>query len=160
MLKVFLRNSHELETVSISGPFSQLHIHYTGHGWKLHRLTDVASAKQTLEVCINDHKCSLTQGLLENTKLAQHVNKEGHNILEWVRSCRFNHTGNTRYPTFLHIIHPTLDIFPGIKQKSRKCNSTEYIAWEISFTLVSFGEFVSAVMTCILIVLWCKASYF
>jgi hypothetical protein len=37
MLKIFLRNSDALGTVSISGPFSKINLHSVGHGWKLDR---------------------------------------------------------------------------------------------------------------------------
>jgi hypothetical protein len=42
-------------------------------------LTETKSNIKPLEVCIKEHKCNLTQGLLEKSKLAQHA-YEGHRI--------------------------------------------------------------------------------
>jgi hypothetical protein len=36
----------------------------------------IGETRRSLEVCIKEHKYNLTQGLLEKSKLAQHVLKE------------------------------------------------------------------------------------
>jgi hypothetical protein len=45
-------------------------------------VADVTSVETSrlLEVCIKEPKYNLTQGLLEKSKIAQHVYKEGHKI--------------------------------------------------------------------------------
>jgi hypothetical protein len=40
----------------------------------------ISKTSRPLEVHIKEHKCNLTQSLLEKSKLAQHAYKEGHKL--------------------------------------------------------------------------------
>jgi hypothetical protein len=40
----------------------------------------IVETSRPLEVCIKEHKYNLTQGLLEKSKLAEHMYEEGHEI--------------------------------------------------------------------------------
>jgi predicted GIY-YIG superfamily endonuclease len=40
----------------------------------------IGETNRPIEVRIKEHKCNLTQGLLEKSKLAQHAYEEGHKI--------------------------------------------------------------------------------
>jgi hypothetical protein len=98
ILRVSLRISDALETVSVPGPFSKLNILW-GTVMKTGPIRDAQQTKQyvygtpcdcnrcyisetsrPLEVHIKEHKYNLTQGLLETSKLALHAYKEGHKI--------------------------------------------------------------------------------
>jgi hypothetical protein len=117
---------------------------------------------------------SLKQGLLEKLELAQLTYEEDNGIC-WKkqRSCRVNqtpHTGNTRNPPTCLIDHrigqpnmdvsqiSTLVITAEVKRNysSVQCRLNGKIVF---FVLVPYGEFVSSVMTSILIILLCRASY-
>jgi hypothetical protein len=120
MLRVSPRNSDALGSVSMSGPFSELNIlrgtlMRTGPG------TDAQQTKQCLyniprncgwcqmdeasrhlEVCIKEHKYSLTQDLDQKSKSVQHAYEEGHKIVgnkrRFWRVNRTPHARNTRNP--------------------------------------------------------------
>jgi hypothetical protein len=53
----------------------------------------ISETSRPVEVLIKEHKYNLTQGLLEKSKLAQHVYEEGHKIC-WkeAKSSRLNQT--------------------------------------------------------------------
>jgi hypothetical protein len=40
----------------------------------------ICETSRPLKVCIKEHKCNLTQGLLERSKLAEHAYEEGQKI--------------------------------------------------------------------------------
>jgi hypothetical protein len=40
----------------------------------------IGETNRLLEVCIKEHKYNLTQGLLENSELAQYAYEEGHKL--------------------------------------------------------------------------------
>jgi hypothetical protein len=77
--------------------------------------------RKSIEVCIKGHKCNLTQGLLEKSKLAQHAYEEGHKIC-WNEAKFLQIEPNTTYKkykesTHLSLLHhptsqPSLDISP------------------------------------------------
>jgi hypothetical protein len=71
----------------------------------------IGEISRPLEVCIKEHKYSLTQSLLEKSKLVKHAYEEHHKICcKEARSCKLNriaHTENAgKQPIWLwHIIH-------------------------------------------------------
>jgi hypothetical protein len=72
-------------------------------------------------VCIKEHKWNLTHGLLENYKLAQHTNEEGHKIY-WNEAKVLQIEPNTTHRKYKESNHmslldhpisqPSLDISP------------------------------------------------
>jgi hypothetical protein len=74
-----------------------------------------------LEVRMKEHKYSLTQSLLEKSKLAQHAYEEGHKIC-WTKARVLQINPNTRYRKYKESAHmclldhpisqPSLDISP------------------------------------------------
>jgi hypothetical protein len=114
---------------------------------------------------------NLTQGLHEKSNLAQHMYEESH-IICW-NEARVLHIEPTPY-TGNKGIRPYVSGrssdqsaqlghlpsgLPLSQQKSKHCNSVQcrLSGKIIVFVLVPCGEFVSLVVTCFLIVLWCKA---
>jgi hypothetical protein len=81
-------------------------------------VTDVTSVKQ---ICIKEHKYSLTQSLLEKSKLAQHAYEGGHKIY-WNEAKVLQIEPNTTYRKYKESAHmslighpisqPSLDISP------------------------------------------------
>jgi hypothetical protein len=59
------------------------------------------------EVRIKEHKCNLTQGLLENSKSAQHAYKEGYRT-HWKEAKVLQIEPNTTYHMFL-VAHPIVN---------------------------------------------------
>jgi hypothetical protein len=81
----------------------------------------IRETSRTLEVCIKEHRYNLTQGLLEQSKLAQHTYEEAHKIcwnevkvlqIEPNTTCRkykeSTHMSLIDYP----ISHPRLGVSP------------------------------------------------
>jgi hypothetical protein len=118
---------------------------------------------------IEEQKYKLTQGLLEKSKLAQHVYQEGHKIC-WKEVKVLQIEPNATYRKYKESVHmslldhpisqPSLDISPiwnpiisaEVKYyNSIQCRLSGKI---VSFMLVPYREFIS-IMTSILIVLWC-----
>jgi hypothetical protein len=131
---------------------------------------NIGETSRPLEVNIKEHKYNLTQGLLEKSKVAQHAYKEGHKIC-WkeVKVLQIEpKTTYRKYKEFPHvslidhpISQPSLDISPicipitaaEIKKLQLRPVQTK---WKNNvFMLVSHREFISLVMTFILIIPWC-----
>jgi hypothetical protein len=116
----------------------------------------------------------MKQGLLEKSKLSQ-LAYEGHRIC-WKEAKVLQTEPNTTYRKYKESAHmslvyhlirqPSLDVSPVwtlvITAEAKRnyysvqCRLNGKIVF---FVLVPYGEFVSPVVTSILLVLWCKASY-
>jgi hypothetical protein len=81
----------------------------------------ISETSRPLEVHIKEHKYNLTQGLLENSELAQHAYEEGHEIC--LKEAKVLHIEpNTTYRKYMesaymslidHLVsQPSLDISP------------------------------------------------
>jgi predicted GIY-YIG superfamily endonuclease len=81
----------------------------------------IGATSRPLKVRIKEHKYNLTEGLLENSKLAQHAYEEDHNI-SWQESTVLQIEPNTTYRKYKESAHmslvdhlisqPSLDISP------------------------------------------------
>jgi hypothetical protein len=104
-----------------------------------------------LEVRIKEHKYTLTQGLLEKSKMAQHAYEEGHKIC-WKEAKVLQIEPNATYRKYKESPHmslaahpisqPSLDISPiwtpSLKQKSENYNSSLFrIHGKLCFSCVS-----------------------
>jgi hypothetical protein len=88
------------------------------------------------------------------SKLAQHASEESHKIC-WNEAKVLRIEPNTIYRKYKESIHTSLPSGRPLSQQRSKTTTPSSVDWVGKFILVPYGEFVSPVMTYILIVLWC-----
>jgi hypothetical protein len=133
----------------------------------------IGDTSRHLEVCIKEVKYNLSQGLLENSKLTQHVYEEGHKIC-WNEAKVLQIEPNATYRKYKEIAHmsliaylisqPSLEISPiwtlaitaEVKKYSpAQCRlSGKTVIFVLLLLLLLYGELESPVKTSILTDPW------